>query len=361
MFSGNNLVIEYNHVRHMNLETEDTGAVYTGGRDWISSRGTIIRYNLFHDMLGFGKDEHGRWVSSPLRLGSLPRRQHGRGRRHRQYRLSLLAGRPAPAQRTRQSYLQQYLRRQRAAAVRVFGVDREPLLLEGPPAHDDQGLREGGLVTGLEVDAEHERSPPRRGSARRPDHDGQRVHAEHHRLSCPGCRPGADQRRAVRPQRRRLQPGLASRSAHQDRPAQAGQGPFREPRTQRRLRRGVRSAACRRTGSGRSSRRHAAAALVEEGGDASPEDRRGTRYHETARQLPDRRQPGVRRPARPRLPHQGPAEGHRIPRQRRASCFRATRRTSSSGPTGPTRSRSGPTGRTTSSSSGFPGPASMAT
>ena len=69
MFSGNNLVIEYNHVRHMNLETEDTGAVYTGGRDWISSRGTVIRYNLFHDMLGFGKDEHGRWVSPHFAWG----------------------------------------------------------------------------------------------------------------------------------------------------------------------------------------------------------------------------------------------------------------------------------------------------
>jgi parallel beta-helix repeat protein len=69
MFSGNNLVIEYNHVRHMNLETEDTGAVYTGGRDWISSRGTVIRYNLFHDMLGFGKDEHGRWISPHFAWG----------------------------------------------------------------------------------------------------------------------------------------------------------------------------------------------------------------------------------------------------------------------------------------------------
>ena len=56
MFSGNNLLIEYNHIRHMNLETEDTGAVYTGGRDWISSRGTVIRYNYFHDMLGYGQD-----------------------------------------------------------------------------------------------------------------------------------------------------------------------------------------------------------------------------------------------------------------------------------------------------------------
>jgi parallel beta-helix repeat protein len=69
MFSGNNLLIESNHIRHMNLETEDTGAVYTGGRDWISSRGTVIRGNLFHDMLGFGKDEKGRWVSPHFAWG----------------------------------------------------------------------------------------------------------------------------------------------------------------------------------------------------------------------------------------------------------------------------------------------------
>ena len=62
MFSGNNLVIEYNHIRHINLETADTGAVYTGGRDWISSRGTIIRYNYFHDILGYGQED-GKWVS----------------------------------------------------------------------------------------------------------------------------------------------------------------------------------------------------------------------------------------------------------------------------------------------------------
>jgi parallel beta helix pectate lyase-like protein len=62
MFSGNNLVIEYNHLRHLNLETADTGAVYTGGRDWISSRGTVIRYNYMHDSLGYGQ-ENGRWMS----------------------------------------------------------------------------------------------------------------------------------------------------------------------------------------------------------------------------------------------------------------------------------------------------------
>ena len=62
LFSGNNLLIEYNHIRHVNLETEDTGVVYTGGRDWISSRGSIIRYNYFHDSLGFGRKD-GKWVS----------------------------------------------------------------------------------------------------------------------------------------------------------------------------------------------------------------------------------------------------------------------------------------------------------
>jgi len=62
MFSGNNLVIEFNHIRHVNLETADTGAVYTGGRDWISSRGTVIRHNYFHDILGYGQ-ENGKWVS----------------------------------------------------------------------------------------------------------------------------------------------------------------------------------------------------------------------------------------------------------------------------------------------------------
>jgi len=68
MFSGNNLRIEYNHIRHMNLETEDTGAVYTGGRDWISSRGTVILGNYFHDILGFGRDGD-RWVSPHFAWG----------------------------------------------------------------------------------------------------------------------------------------------------------------------------------------------------------------------------------------------------------------------------------------------------
>jgi hypothetical protein len=68
MFSGNNLLIEYNEMHHVNLETEDTGVVYTGGRDWISSRGTIIRYNYMHDSIGFGQ-ENGKWVSPHFSWG----------------------------------------------------------------------------------------------------------------------------------------------------------------------------------------------------------------------------------------------------------------------------------------------------
>ena len=69
MFAGNNLILEYNHIRHMNLETEDTGAVYTGGRDWLGSRGSVIRYNYFHDILGYGHDEQGRWRSPHFAWG----------------------------------------------------------------------------------------------------------------------------------------------------------------------------------------------------------------------------------------------------------------------------------------------------
>jgi hypothetical protein len=69
LFSGNNLVIEYNEIRHVNLETEDTGAVYTGGRDWLGARGSVIRYNYFHDILGYGHDEKGRWLSPHFAWG----------------------------------------------------------------------------------------------------------------------------------------------------------------------------------------------------------------------------------------------------------------------------------------------------
>ena len=58
MFWGNNIVVEYNHLHDLNLETDDTGAIYTGGRDWIGSRGSVVRYNFIHDMQGYGHDDH---------------------------------------------------------------------------------------------------------------------------------------------------------------------------------------------------------------------------------------------------------------------------------------------------------------
>jgi hypothetical protein len=61
-YSGNNLAIEYNRVRHLCLETADTGAFYTGGRDWISSRGSILRHNFITDVIGFGQED-GKYLS----------------------------------------------------------------------------------------------------------------------------------------------------------------------------------------------------------------------------------------------------------------------------------------------------------
>ena len=57
--SGNNLIVEYNHLHHLCMETQDGGAIYTGGRDWISSRGSKWRYNLIHDIVGCGQEAGG--------------------------------------------------------------------------------------------------------------------------------------------------------------------------------------------------------------------------------------------------------------------------------------------------------------
>jgi parallel beta-helix repeat protein len=61
-FQGNNLIMDYNHMRHLCLESEDAAGIGTGGRDWISSRGSAVRYNLIHDVLGYGR-MNGKWVS----------------------------------------------------------------------------------------------------------------------------------------------------------------------------------------------------------------------------------------------------------------------------------------------------------
>ncbi len=49
-FSGNEHVIELNHIHHVCMDTDDAGAIYTG-RDW-TQRGTAIRHNFFHHLQG---------------------------------------------------------------------------------------------------------------------------------------------------------------------------------------------------------------------------------------------------------------------------------------------------------------------
>ncbi len=47
-FTGNEHVMEYNHIYRVCTDTDDAGAIYTG-RDW-TWRDNVIRYNYFHDM-----------------------------------------------------------------------------------------------------------------------------------------------------------------------------------------------------------------------------------------------------------------------------------------------------------------------
>ncbi len=49
-FWGNDHILEYNEIHHVCMETGDAGAFYIG-RDW-TQRGSIIRYNYFHDLHG---------------------------------------------------------------------------------------------------------------------------------------------------------------------------------------------------------------------------------------------------------------------------------------------------------------------
>ncbi|MFA7173547.1 MAG: right-handed parallel beta-helix repeat-containing protein [Kiritimatiellia bacterium] len=56
---GNDCIVEYNHIRHTNLATEDTAGYYNGGNWHI--RGQIIRYNFIHDTLGYGRKRDGTW------------------------------------------------------------------------------------------------------------------------------------------------------------------------------------------------------------------------------------------------------------------------------------------------------------
>lgn len=64
---GNDQLIEYNHIRHVNIETSDTAGIYLCDRDF-SMHGTIIRFNRIHDILGFSKTSDG-WISPSYAFG----------------------------------------------------------------------------------------------------------------------------------------------------------------------------------------------------------------------------------------------------------------------------------------------------
>jgi len=68
MHSGNRNEIAWNHIYNVSLETEDTGAIYSGGRDWITPRGTAIYYNFIHDVPGFSMHD-GKVVSPNFAWG----------------------------------------------------------------------------------------------------------------------------------------------------------------------------------------------------------------------------------------------------------------------------------------------------
>jgi len=60
---GNDHLLEYNHVHHVNLETEDSGIIYSSQIDW-TKRGNTIRFNYLHHSGGFGFDAvTGHWKS----------------------------------------------------------------------------------------------------------------------------------------------------------------------------------------------------------------------------------------------------------------------------------------------------------
>jgi hypothetical protein len=52
--AGNDNLVELNVIHHTNLQSTDTGGLYSCPRDW-TQRGNVIRHNVWHDLGGFGK------------------------------------------------------------------------------------------------------------------------------------------------------------------------------------------------------------------------------------------------------------------------------------------------------------------
>ena len=70
LVGGNDHLIEFNRIHHTSLETIDSGAIYTSGRDWLSPRGVVIRYNEILDTVGFGFEfDKRRWTTHHFTFG----------------------------------------------------------------------------------------------------------------------------------------------------------------------------------------------------------------------------------------------------------------------------------------------------
>lgn len=64
---GNDNIIEYNHIRHVDVETSDTAGIYVVDRD-LTMHGTKIRFNKIHDVLGYHCID-GVWKSPAFAFG----------------------------------------------------------------------------------------------------------------------------------------------------------------------------------------------------------------------------------------------------------------------------------------------------
>ncbi len=64
-FDGNDHAIEYNHVHHVNQETQDSGVIAGCARDW-TKRGNVVRFNYVHHSGGYGRNTSSEPWQSPF-------------------------------------------------------------------------------------------------------------------------------------------------------------------------------------------------------------------------------------------------------------------------------------------------------
>jgi parallel beta-helix repeat protein len=184
IFHGGALnTLEYNRIRHCNLEMEDTGCTYTGG--WCGGWQTI-RYNYCSDSIGFnnhgkffvfawgiyldesgcGNDVYGNIVAR-CQVGAM----HLHNARENHIYNNIFFDNAGPQGKTHQLSLQTWKQlAQRRVSAR-------------PPAEDAQGLRKPDGQSRVGTHARHAGLARRSVPSRRHDHAGQHHRAEHFLLS----------------------------------------------------------------------------------------------------------------------------------------------------------------------------------